>query len=183
MGTVFTSKGKGDYHGVRFADVNGDVRPPRTPPLPKATWLNPAGLLTIGMYFQGRTDWLWLNDQGQTSIYTNNRGCEKGTQGDGLKPLWREAENMNNGKGPTHPGVGVDGARANIHFARATGVVQDFGLHMVSDYIWIEDKAYGVDQHEYTFHVWKNLGRGGTKLKGEQQLHNDKPRRPLTLRF
>ncbi|KAF6820913.1 hypothetical protein CMUS01_11464 [Colletotrichum musicola] len=155
MGTVFTSKGKGEYHGVRFADVNGD----------------------------GRTDWLWLNDQGQTSIYTNNRGCEKGTEGDGLKPLWREAENMKNGKGPTHPGVGVDGARANIHFARATGVVQDFGLHMVSDYIWIEDKAYGVDQHEYTFHVWKNLGRGGTKLKGEQQLHKDKPRCPLTLRL
>ncbi|KAL4898828.1 hypothetical protein BDW74DRAFT_184352 [Aspergillus multicolor] len=49
LGVRFTGKGMGDIAGVRFEDINGD----------------------------GRDDWLWLDDVGQTTTYINARSCQK----------------------------------------------------------------------------------------------------------
>lgn len=50
LGVIFTGKGKGDIHGTRFADMNGDFK----------------------------SDWVWLDDQGAADIYINRRGVGKG---------------------------------------------------------------------------------------------------------
>ncbi|KAI7785936.1 hypothetical protein LA080_005597 [Diaporthe eres] len=110
MGIVFTGKNMSDLNGVRFSDINGD----------------------------GRSDWLWLNDQGATWTWTNSRGCVKGIEGQGLTPTWRAGENRANGAGPTHIGLGFAGARSGIHFAKAFGNPQAYNLLPGRDYVWIE---------------------------------------------
>ncbi|KAJ0109024.1 hypothetical protein J7T55_002216 [Diaporthe amygdali] len=110
MGIVFTGKNMGDLSGIRFGDINGD----------------------------GRSDWLWLNDQGATWTWTNSRGCIKGAEGQGLTPTWRAGENRANGAGPTHIGLGFADARSGIHFAKAFGNPQAYNLLPGRDYVWIE---------------------------------------------
>ncbi|KAH8785916.1 hypothetical protein F5883DRAFT_708664 [Diaporthe sp. PMI_573] len=110
MGIVSTGKNMSDLNGVRFSDINGD----------------------------GRSDLLWLNDQGTTWTWTNSRGCVKGIEGQGLTPTWRAGENRANGAGPTHLGLGFAGARSGIHFAKAYGSPQAYNLLPGRDYVWIE---------------------------------------------
>ncbi|PKS10949.1 hypothetical protein jhhlp_002708 [Lomentospora prolificans] len=131
--------GDRDVQGIRFVDINGD----------------------------GRSDWMWVNDWGRVWTWINTRGKSKGQEGAGLHPIWREASSSLEGKGPTHLGQSVGGIRDSIRFARAVGETQDFGLLGRHDYIWIE-KQY-LDSHYDTIkiHVWKNVGWGGTKLKGD----------------
>ncbi|KAK6068339.1 killer toxin subunits alpha beta [Seiridium cupressi] len=147
LGIVFTGKGMGDYLGVRFADINGD----------------------------GRDDWLWLDDTGKTSIYTNNRGCTKGQEGvDGLTPLWRAAEN------PTHGGMGVEGARDDVFFGKVFRESQSFGLYGNADYVYLE-REETEDGYLSSFNVWKSVGDGGSKLKGNATLEGFSKLAVLTL--
>ncbi|KAH6856359.1 hypothetical protein B0I37DRAFT_402917 [Chaetomium sp. MPI-CAGE-AT-0009] len=139
LGVVFTGKGMGDVAGVRFYDINGD----------------------------GRDDWLWMDDQGKTWTYTNNRGCDKGREGQGLTPLWRAGENSVDGPGPTHQGLGIPNVRDQIHFAKAYGEGVVFGQLPRADYVRIEPVPGSDGQIRYNFHVWQNLGGGATKLKAD----------------
>ncbi|KAK3897538.1 killer toxin subunits alpha beta [Staphylotrichum tortipilum] len=139
LGVVFTGKGMGDVNGVRFYDINGD----------------------------GRDDWLWLNDKGETWTYTNNRGCAKGQEGQGLTPLWRAGENSVGGAGSTHHGLDIPDVRDQIYFAKAYGEGVVFGQLPRADYVRIEPVAGSGGQIEYRFHVWQNLGGGATKLKAD----------------
>jgi hypothetical protein len=84
MGIVFPPKGKGDIRGTRFVDINGD----------------------------GRSDWIWVGDAGETDIYTNMRGPGPDA-GDmkGIVPYWLRATAF-------HGGMGKAGVRDNIFFAR-----------------------------------------------------------------
>ncbi|KAK9413786.1 putative SGNH hydrolase-type esterase domain-containing protein [Seiridium unicorne] len=123
----------------------------------------------------GRDDWPWLDDTGKTSIYTNNRGCTKGQEGvDGLTPLWRAAEN------PTHGGMGVEGARDDVFFGKVFGESQSFGLYGNADYVYLE-REETEDGYLYSFNVWKNVGDGGSKLKGNATLEGFSKLAVLTL--
>lgn len=95
-----------------------------------------------------RADWLWLDDEGKVTTYINQRGTGKGS----LAPDWRRI-------GVTHAGMGVKGARDRIKFGQ---IWQGGG----ADYSWIESMENKPTWNHYT-HVWKNVGKGGTTLKGE----------------
>ncbi|KAL4902118.1 hypothetical protein BDW74DRAFT_187076 [Aspergillus multicolor] len=137
LGVRFTGKGMGDIAGVRFEDINGD----------------------------GRDDWLWLDDVGQTTTYTNARSCQKGEEGDGLNIVWRQGYRKGATSGPTHSGMGgfgSSGLQHRVHFARVYGEPQDFGLLGRLDYVFVEKVG-----ESFNVHVWKNIGAGGTKIKAD----------------
>ncbi|KAJ4413888.1 hypothetical protein N0V82_008243 [Gnomoniopsis sp. IMI 355080] len=113
MGTVFNAKNFGDIDGVRLVDINGD----------------------------GRSDYLWVDDDGQTWTYTNSRGCVKGNLGQGLTPIWRAGENREYGAGPTMIGIGYPNVRNEIQFGKVYGNTQSFGFHSSRDYIYVEETA------------------------------------------
>ncbi|KAK1755378.1 hypothetical protein QBC47DRAFT_300196, partial [Echria macrotheca] len=139
MGIVFKSKGMGDPLGVRFYDINGD----------------------------GRDDWLWMDNTGLTHTYTNNRGCTKGNEGQGLTPNWRAATSN-----PTHAGLGIANIRDQIHFANVYDSPAAFGLSGRGDYVLFErgsQTAFG--DYRYEVKVWQNLGSGGSKLKADGTRH------------
>ncbi|OQE36040.1 hypothetical protein PENCOP_c012G03701 [Penicillium coprophilum] len=141
LGKRFTGKGFGDVKGVRFEDINGD----------------------------GRDDWLWLDDVGQTTTYTNSRSCQQGKEGDGLNVAWRQGFAKGAGSGPTHfgmSGYGDEGLRKRIHFARVYGEPQDFGLLGRQDYVFMEHVKED-DKHRFNMRVWKNTGQGSTKLRAD----------------
>lgn len=143
LGKRFTGKGMGDLRGVRFEDINGD----------------------------GRDDWMWVDDDGATTTYTNSRSCIKGEVGDGLNVVWRQGFYQDANSGPTHPGMGglfgTSGLRDQVYFARIYGEAADFGELGRQDYVFIEkdtsDKNLGP---MYRIHVWKSKGAGGAKIKG-----------------
>lgn len=141
LGKRFTGKDMGDITGVRFEDINGD----------------------------GRDDWMWLDDIGQTFTYTNSRSCQKGKEGDGLNVAWRQGFMKGATSGPTHQGMtafGDEGLRKRIHFARIFGEPQDFGLLGRQDYVFMEHvKEDG--NHRFNMRVWKNTGSGSTKLRAD----------------
>lgn len=72
MGVVFTGKNMGDVTGIRFSDINGDVS--STIPslfasiitMPSSTVNPPVLYPSTNFTNQGRSDILWLNDQGAT---------------------------------------------------------------------------------------------------------------------
>jgi hypothetical protein len=101
---------------------------------------------------------MWVDDNGQTWTYTNNRGCER----NGLQPVWRAGTSKEHQGDWTHKGFDKAVGRENIYFAKVFGEPQDFGLGRRSDYVWINDKGYGKVEVK----VWKNKGYGATKLKG-----------------
>ncbi|KAJ4296824.1 Glucan endo-1,3-alpha-glucosidase agn1 [Kalmusia sp. IMI 367209] len=121
LGVVFTPKGKGDIRGTRFVDINGD----------------------------GRWDWIWVGDAGDTDIYTNIKipGSESSAA-----PMWLRAENF-------HGGMGKAGVRDEIYFARIFGT-DHAGRR---DYIWFEATDKGDDNFDFTPRVWRNDGSGGTQ--------------------
>ncbi|KAJ5352116.1 hypothetical protein N7452_001090 [Penicillium brevicompactum] len=141
LGKRFSGKDMGDIRGVRFEDINGD----------------------------GRDDWLWLDDVGKTTTYTNSRSCQKGKEGDGLNVAWRQGFMKGATSGPTHQGMtgfGDKGLRDRIHFARIYGEPQDFGLLGRQDYVFMEHvKEDG--NHRFNMRVWKNTGSGSTKLRAD----------------
>ncbi|KAK9590735.1 hypothetical protein V6Z92_003825 [Aspergillus fumigatus] len=144
LGKRFTGKGMGDPRGVRFEDINGD----------------------------GRDDWMWVDDDGATTTYTNSRSCIKGEVGDGLNVVWRQGFYQDANSGPTHPGMGglfgTSGLRDQVYFARIYGEAADFGELGRQDYVFIEkdtsDKNLGP---MYRIHVWKSKGAGGAKIKAD----------------
>lgn len=110
-----------------------------------------------------------MDDTGKTWVYSNNRGCAKGT----LEPLWRAGPNAQGGDGYTHAGMGQDVGRSSIYFANIfTGGQYVFGgsqepyLHPRADYVWIEDKGPYKDtaKNQHQLHFWQNVG---TKSKCE----------------
>ncbi|KAG2421959.1 hypothetical protein HFD88_005935 [Aspergillus terreus] len=144
LGKRFTGKVMGDLRGVRFEDINGD----------------------------GRDDWMWVDDDGATTTYTNSRSCIKGESGDGLNVVWRQGFYQDANSGPSHPGMGVifgtSGLRDQVYFARLYGEVADFGELGRQDYVFIKkdtsDKYFGP---LYYVHVWKSKGAGGAKIKAD----------------
>jgi hypothetical protein len=95
-----------------------------------------------------RSDWLWLDEEGKDTTYINQRGSGKGS----LVPEWRRI-------GITHAGMGDTSARDRIKFGQ---VYQGRG----ADYVWIDSVEDG-ESYNHHAHVWKNVGKGGTTLKGE----------------
>ncbi|KAJ5817786.1 hypothetical protein N7447_007794 [Penicillium robsamsonii] len=144
LGKRFINKEMGDIKGVRFEDINGD----------------------------GRDDWIWVDDDGATTTYTNSRSCAKGKEGDGLNVVWRQGFQKGQTSGPTHSGMGgisESSLREQIHFARIYGERQDFGLLGRQDYVFVERGEF-VDENlgfSWDFHVWKNVGSGATKIKAD----------------
>lgn len=164
---------------------------------------------------KGRADYLWVDDDGQTWTYTNNRGCVKGDIGQGLTPQWTPGQNRENGAGPTMEGIGYPGVRDMITFARVYGNIQAFDFQPSRDYVYIDQteltgstnsplvtippsnatygttatnittwnnatsltsatsgitssrKRQNIFTYEYTVSVWKNVGTGGGKLRGD----------------
>lgn len=104
---------------------------------------------------------------GETWTYTNNRGCTKGQEGQGLTPLWRAGENSVGGPGSTHHGLDIPNVRDQIYFAKAYGEGVVFGQLPRADYVRIEPVPLSGNQIQYNFHVWQNLGGGATKLKAD----------------
>ncbi|KAL2782461.1 hypothetical protein BJX66DRAFT_345814 [Aspergillus keveii] len=129
LGKRFTGKGMGDINGVRFEDVNGD----------------------------GRDDWLWLDEVGQTTMYSNARSCQKGQEGNGLNIVWRPGYAKGRSSGPTHHGMG----------GYASDDDEDFGLLGKQDYVFMEHVEEEENQHRFNMRVWKNTGAGGTKIKAD----------------
>ncbi|KAL3463731.1 SGNH hydrolase-type esterase domain-containing protein [Aspergillus heterothallicus] len=144
LGKRFTGKGMGDLRGVRFEDINGD----------------------------GRDDWMWVDDDGATTTYTNSRSCIKGESGDGLNVVWRQGFYQDANSGPSHPGMGglfgTSGLRDQVYFARIYGEVADFGELGRQDYVFIEkDTSEEGLGPMYYVHVWKSKGAGGAKIKAD----------------
>ncbi|KAM5381701.1 hypothetical protein ACJZ2D_002921 [Fusarium nematophilum] len=142
LGLRFTAKGMGDMRGVRFEDINGD----------------------------GRDDWFWVDDVGQTTTWTNARSCQKGKEGDGLNVAWRQGFYKDKTSGPTHAGMvqfGDSGFRNRVHFARIYGEPMDFGLLGRQDYVFLQHTELSSGKHKFDMRVWKNTGMGGTKLKAD----------------
>ncbi|EKJ76429.1 hypothetical protein FPSE_03428 [Fusarium pseudograminearum CS3096] len=137
LGLRFTAKGMGDQRGVRFEDINGD----------------------------GRDDWLWVDDKGATTTWTNSRSCKKGKSGDGLNVAWRQGFWKGASSGPTHAGAGADG-RDRIHFARIYGEAA-FGLLPKADYVYLQSTKQSDGRFKFDMKVWKNTGGGSTKLKAD----------------
>ncbi|OBS29554.1 hypothetical protein FPOA_03491 [Fusarium poae] len=137
LGLRFTAKGMGDMRGVRFEDINGD----------------------------GRDDWLWVDDKGATTTWTNSRSCKKGKAGDGLNVAWRQGFWKGASSGPTHAGVGANG-RDRIHFARIYGEAP-FGLLPKADYVYLQSTKQSDGKFKFDMKVWKNTGGGSTKLKAD----------------
>lgn len=90
-----------------------------------------------------------MDDKGQVSTYINQRGCDKG-----LVPDWQDA-------GVTHAGMGVSGARADVYFSHV------YDAKFKSNYVYITHNDYG----KYSVGLWKNVGTGGTYLKGAFPLN------------
>ncbi|ETS78505.1 hypothetical protein PFICI_10567 [Pestalotiopsis fici W106-1] len=145
LGLRFTAKGMGDIRGVRFEDINGD----------------------------GRDDWLWVSDVGQTTTWTNARSCAAGVLGDGLNVAWRQGFLKGQTSGPTHMGMAdfvtdtETYLRDRIHFARIFGEPQAFGLLGKQDYVFMEHVAETSGSHTFKMRVWKNIGYGSTKLEAD----------------
>ncbi|KAF5660854.1 integrin alpha n-terminal [Fusarium heterosporum] len=137
LGLRFTAKGMGDQRGVRFEDINGD----------------------------GRDDWLWVDNKGATTTWTNSRSCKKGKPGDGLNVAWRQGFWKGASSGPTHAGVGAD-SRNRIHFARIYGEAA-FGLLPKADYVYLQSTKQSDGKFKFDMKVWKNTGGGSTKLKAD----------------
>ncbi|GKU19782.1 unnamed protein product [Fusarium langsethiae] len=137
LGLRFTAKGMGDMRGVRFEDINGD----------------------------GRDDWLWVDDKGATTTWTNSRSCKKGKAGDGLNVAWRQGFWKGASTGPTHAGVGAN-SRDRIHFARIYGEAA-FGLLPKADYVYLQSTKQSDGRFKFDMKVWKNTGGGSTKLKAD----------------
>lgn len=111
-----------------------------------------------------------VNDwTGSVSTYINTRSCRKGLEGDGLNVAWRQATLRNGEAQQTHLGVehiadGDKSLRKRIHFARIYGTKTVFGNMYRQDYVYLKhSKVKG--KHRFEMHVWKNLGKGGTKIK------------------
>ncbi|KAL9572343.1 hypothetical protein ACKAV7_003544 [Fusarium commune] len=137
LGLRFSAKGMGDIRGVRFEDINGD----------------------------GRDDWLWVNETGATTTWTNSRSCKKGKPGDGLNVAWRQGFWKGASSGPTHAGVGATN-RSRIHFARIYGEA-GFGLLPKADYVYLQSTKQSNGKFKFDMRVWKNTGGGSTKLKAD----------------
>lgn len=140
LGLRFEAKGMGDVKGVRFEDINGD----------------------------GRDDWLWVGNKGETYTWTNARSCKSGRDGDGLNVAWRQAVNpVGTAGGPTHFGMAdlgdSDLNRDRIYFARIYGEQSSWGQLAKQDYVYIRHSKEG-SKHRFKLNVWKNKGTGGTKL-------------------
>ncbi|KAK6846292.1 hypothetical protein PG987_001480 [Apiospora arundinis] len=145
LGMRFPAKGMGDGRGVRFHDLNGD----------------------------GRDDWLWVGNVGETTTWTNARSCAKGRLGDGLNVGWRQGFLKGANSGTTHGGMGgfvtptETYLRDRVHFARIYGEPQDFGLRPRRDYVFMQHSTLGNGQHRFNMRVWKNIGSGSTKLEAD----------------
>ncbi|KAK8022879.1 fg-gap repeat domain-containing protein [Apiospora marii] len=145
LGLRFPAKGMGDGRGVRFHDLNGD----------------------------GRDDWLWVGNVGETTTWTNARSCAKGRLGDGLNVAWRQGFYRGANSGTTHGGMGgfvtptETYLRDRVHFARILGEPQDFGLRPRRDYVFMQHTALSGGQHRFDMRVWKNIGSGSTKLEAD----------------
>ncbi|KAF2825075.1 hypothetical protein CC86DRAFT_241827, partial [Ophiobolus disseminans] len=128
FGIVFTPKGKGDIRGTRFIDINGD----------------------------GRSDWIWVGDSGETDIYTNMRGPRS------VVPNWLHAT-------ASHGGMGKPGVRDYVHFAR----IYPKDTTGRRDYVWVEAKDAGAEQVDHYLHIWRNDGSGGTQHKSDWNRYCD----------
>ncbi|KAK0625151.1 family 3 carbohydrate esterase, partial [Bombardia bombarda] len=144
LGQRFEAKGKGDYRGVRFVDMNGD----------------------------GRDDWIWVSDIGAVETWTNARSCAEGKLGDGLNVAWRQGFHKGESDGDTHYGLPEDAKndtalRDRIMFGRVYGEPEDLGLLGKMDYVYLQHEKIADDNHKFSMRVWKNTGFGGTKLKAD----------------
>ncbi|ETN41282.1 uncharacterized protein HMPREF1541_03217 [Cyphellophora europaea CBS 101466] len=106
-----------------------------------------------------RDDWVWLDERGASDIWTNSRGVGKG-----MAPHWIQAR-------CAHGGMGEDGARDQIRFAR----IWAYGGY---DYarVKVEPFRLGLDptiNSRIKIEAWRNKGEGGTKLRGDGNRYCD----------
>ncbi|KAI0965120.1 hypothetical protein F4678DRAFT_485612 [Xylaria arbuscula] len=129
-GPTFFAQGEPEgIDGVRLVDINGD----------------------------GRSDWVYVYDDGSTKIFTNQRG-DKDDDGPGLRPHWTRATK-------DHDANGIIAAKHNVHFGR----------------IWGSGKADRIitvrtppdTDNLYSLYPFHNTGKGGTKIKGDGVYYCD----------
>ncbi|KAF2798617.1 carbohydrate esterase family 3 protein, partial [Melanomma pulvis-pyrius CBS 109.77] len=132
MGVVLPSQGKAGEK-IRLIDINGD----------------------------GRADWVWVGDKGETAIMTNVRGEGPDKPREGMRPYWLVSESA-------HVGQSDTGIRDNIKFGRV--VVKDVSGRL--DYVYLEPRIRDKDI-EYTVQVWQNNGSGGSKRRSDANRFGD----------
>ena len=94
------------------------------------------------------------------------RGPAAGKSSDeskGMAPNWVHAQS-------SHPGVGVEGVRNDIHFAR---IFYKDGSGR-RDYVWLEAIDLN-NRNDFDFkpHVWRNDGEGGTQRMSDFDRYCD----------
>ena len=110
-----------------------------------------------------------VTDWGRIWMSTNSRSCKKGKEGDGLFVAWREAK-LRGEDSATHLGIEDSGfvkdapGSENFHFARIYGEASAYGNLPRQDYAWIQH-AKKDGKHHFQMRVWKNKGKGGTKIR------------------
>ncbi|KAL6231701.1 hypothetical protein BDW75DRAFT_233408 [Aspergillus navahoensis] len=109
---------------------------------------------------------------GDSHTWTYARSCARGKEGDGLNIVWRQGFHSGQSSGPTHTGMsdfGSSGLRDQVHFARIFGKPQDYGLLSRQDYVFLDTNPTNSagETLQVDLHVWKNTGRGATKIKAD----------------
>lgn len=117
-----------------------------------------AGTMLVDINGDHRSDWLSMTTSGKVYTYTNSRYCIVDTTNFPLN--WQDA-------GWTHNGMGVDGARDYIKFARFYGST---GYH---SYIYITNTTAEDKKYTYHFHAFLNEGAGGTRRKADGDHYCD----------
>lgn len=85
---------------------------------------------------------------------------------------WRQGFRPGATEGPTHLGMGgfaSSGLRKRIFFARIYGQPSHFGGLGLQDYVFMEHISLANGKHKFQMRVWKNVGGGGTKVKGKRK--------------
>ncbi|KAH8886549.1 hypothetical protein GQ53DRAFT_657685 [Thozetella sp. PMI_491] len=111
---------------------------------------NPLGVNLVDINGDFKSDWLYMDNTGKIDTSINQRGT-----GTGMVPDWNYA-------GFTHDGIsGVTNGNSAFKFGRMYGSGR-------RDYIYLRHANVGSDNRgTVELRIWKNLGSGGTYLKGD----------------
>jgi hypothetical protein len=153
---TFAPKGKGDIRGTRYVFVG--------------VFLSIPIILTqvvdrfLDLNGDFRADWVWVGDKGDTDIYINKRGPGPNEDRYGLVPYWQRAESF-------HAGMGVEGARDRVHFARL--LVKDGSGRRDYAYITTLGKNPLNSYWFIEINIWRNDGKGGTQSMSDFDRYCD----------
>ncbi|KAI1295187.1 hypothetical protein F5Y03DRAFT_399325 [Xylaria venustula] len=115
------------------------------------------GVHLVDINGDGRSDWVYVYNDGSTKIFTNQRG-DKDDDGPGLRPHWTRATK-------DHPAYNYVAAKHNVHFGRIWGSGR---TDRIITLLYSRDS-----DSSYVLLPFRNTGKGGTKLKGDGVYYCD----------